>query len=68
MVRIGGRVFALWEGGSAIEIDPDSLATRGPTEWREDLIAAPFSAHPLIDVDGSVWNFGSLSFFGATES
>jgi all-trans-8'-apo-beta-carotenal 15,15'-oxygenase len=59
-------VFALWEGGSAIEIDPDSLATRGPVEWRADLIAAPFSAHPLTDVDGSVWNFGSLSFFGSS--
>jgi carotenoid cleavage dioxygenase len=63
VVKIGNRVFALWEGGSAIEVDPDSLATRGPVTWREDLVAAPFSAHPLLERDGSAWNFGSLSFF-----
>jgi all-trans-8'-apo-beta-carotenal 15,15'-oxygenase len=64
VVRIGNRVFALWEGGSAIEVDPDSLETRGPVTWREDLAAAPFSAHPLLERDGSAWNFGSLAFFG----
>ena len=64
VVRIGDRVFALWEGGSAIEVDPDSLATRGPVTWRDDLVAAPFSAHPLLERDGSAWNFGSLAFFG----
>ena len=60
---IGKRVFALWEGGSAIEVDPDSLQSRGPVTWREDLVAAPFSAHPLLERDGSAWNFGSLAFF-----
>ena len=63
VVRLGNRVFALWEGGSAIEIDPDSLQTRGPVTWRDDLVAAPFSAHPLLERDGSAWNFGSLAFF-----
>jgi len=66
VVRIGERVFALWEGGSAIEVDPDSLATRGPVTWRDDLVAAPFSAHPLLERDGSAWNFGSLAFFGGS--
>jgi all-trans-8'-apo-beta-carotenal 15,15'-oxygenase len=64
--RLGKRVFALWEGGSAIEVDPDSLESRGPVTWRDDLVAAPFSAHPLLERDGSAWNFGSLDFFGAT--
>ena len=63
VIRLGGRLFALWEGGSAIEIDPDSLQTRGPVTWRDDLVAAPFSAHPLLERDGSAWNFGSLAFF-----
>jgi len=63
VIRLGNRVFALWEGGSAIEIDPGSLETRGPVTWREDLVAAPFSAHPLLERDGSAWNFGSLAFF-----
>jgi all-trans-8'-apo-beta-carotenal 15,15'-oxygenase len=61
---IGGRLFALWEGGSAFELEPDSLVTRGPTTWREDLALAPFSAHPLRDRDGSWWNFGSISLLG----
>lgn len=63
VVKIGDRVFALWEGGSAIEVDPDTLATRGPVTWRADLVAAPFSAHPLLESDGSAWNFGALAFF-----
>lgn len=62
VIRLGGRLLALWEGGSAIELDPDSLRTRGPVTWREDLVAAPFSAHPLLERDGTLWNFGLLSF------
>ena len=64
MVRLGDRVFALWEAGSAYEIDPETLESRGATTWRDDLVAAPFSAHPLLEQDGSSWNFGLLDFFG----
>jgi carotenoid cleavage dioxygenase len=66
VVKLGDRVFALWEGGSAIEVDPDTLATRGAATWRDDLVAVPFSAHPLVERDGSLWNFGSLAFFGGS--
>lgn len=55
-----GRLYALWEGGSATELDPDSLATRGLVSWRSDFQAMPFSAHPKIGPDGSMWNFGAL--------
>jgi carotenoid cleavage dioxygenase len=64
VVKLGDRVYALWEAGSAIEVDPDTLVTRGPATWRADLEAVPFSAHPLLERDGSAWNFGSLAFFG----
>lgn len=66
VIRFGGRLFALWEGGSAIELDPADLRTLGPVTWREDLVAAPFSAHPLLDRDGSLWNFGSLDLLGGS--
>lgn len=64
VIRHHGRLLALWEGGSATELDPDTLRTLGPVTWREDMVAAPFSAHPLRDRDGSVWSFGSLNLLG----
>ncbi|MCS3748370.1 carotenoid cleavage dioxygenase [Xanthomonas arboricola] len=66
VTMLNGRLFALWEAGSAIELDPDALDTLGPVTWREDLAAMPFSAHPLTDHDGSVWNVGSISVVGST--
>lgn len=66
VAMLNGRLFALWEAGSAIELDPDALSTLGPVTWRDDLAALPFSAHPLIDRDGSAWNFGSIGVVGAT--
>ena len=58
VIEIGGSLYALWEGGSAYEIDTETLAT-GPTkEWGEGLKGLPFSAHPKTDVDGTIWNFG----------
>lgn len=60
LLPLNGKLYALWEGGSAIEIDPATLATVGLTTWREDLKSMPFSAHPKIDPDGTLWNFGAL--------
>lgn len=60
LLPFAGRLYALWEGGSATEIDPATLATRGLETWREDLRAMPFSAHPKIGPDGVMWNFGAL--------
>lgn len=56
------RLYALWEGGSAWELDPQSLASKGPRLWREDLAGVPFSAHPLREADGSLWNVGVVSY------
>ena len=58
VMHIAGKTYALWEAGSAYEIDPDSLATIGTKVWRDDLDGAAFSAHPLYEKDGSLWNFG----------
>ena len=58
LLPLNGHLYALWEGGSATEIDPDTLATLGIKTWHEDLQAMPFSAHPKADPSGGLWNFG----------
>ncbi len=55
-----GKLYALWEGGSATEVDPLTLATVGIKTWSEELKSMPFSAHPKMDPDGGMWNFGAL--------
>jgi all-trans-8'-apo-beta-carotenal 15,15'-oxygenase len=59
LLPFNGRLYALWEGGSATELDPETLATRGLVTWRDDLKAMPFSAHPKLDPAGGMWNFGA---------
>lgn len=59
VLPLAGALLALWEAGSAYDLDPETLATLGPRVWRPDLAGLPFSAHPKIDPDGTVWNFGS---------
>ena len=64
-----GRLLALWEAGSPYEIDPEDLSTVGPYSFAEpgggsSMRGVPFSAHPRVDADGSVWNFGYASAAG----
>lgn len=54
----GGQLYALWEGGSAYMVDAGTLATKGAKTFRRDLKAMPFSAHPRVEPNGTVWNFG----------
>ncbi len=56
----GGRLYALWEGGSATELDPQTLHTKGLQTWAPELQGMPFSAHPKREPDGRLWNFGSF--------
>jgi carotenoid cleavage dioxygenase len=58
LVLMGDELLALWEGGSATRLDPCTLETRGVKAWRADLAGAPFSAHPRVEADGTIWNFG----------
>jgi all-trans-8'-apo-beta-carotenal 15,15'-oxygenase len=55
-----GRLWALWEGGSASDIDPDSLDWKSFVVLGERLGGVPFSAHPRRGEDGRIWNIGSL--------
>ena len=58
VVHFGGELLALWEAGSAYRLDPESLSTLGPKIWDPVLAGKPFSAHPRVERDGSLWNFG----------
>jgi all-trans-8'-apo-beta-carotenal 15,15'-oxygenase len=62
VVQHGGELMALWEGGSATRIDATTLETRGPKVWSPDHAGMPFSAHPKIEPDGTLWNFGVASY------
>ena len=57
----GGRLMALWEGGSALAFDPETLAAGDFVSWRADLAGAPFSAHPKVEADGTCWNIGCVT-------
>jgi all-trans-8'-apo-beta-carotenal 15,15'-oxygenase len=70
----GGRLLALWEGGTPWEIHPETLATVGPYEFGGKLrqgtsfahrlmgTGTPFSAHPKIDpLTGELFNFGLVA-------
>ncbi|MEM8616877.1 MAG: carotenoid oxygenase family protein [Pseudomonadota bacterium] len=56
VIAVNGELLALWEAGSAIAMDAQSLDTKGPKVWRDDLAGMPFLAHPKCEPDGTVWN------------
>lgn len=64
IVNHGGELMALWEGGSATILDAQSLATRELKVWSPEYAGMPFSAHPKIEPDGTLWNFGVTSSQG----
>ena len=53
-----GELLALWEAGSASRIDQASLSWQGFKSWGPGLEGVPFTAHPKIDPDGTLWAFG----------
>ncbi len=55
------RLLALWEAGSPWEMDADTLDTVGPYSFSDFTSGVPFSAHPRVEADGTLWNFGYLS-------
>lgn len=63
-VMVNGELLALWEGGVPYAVDPVTLATRGKKAWPSEAQQLPFSAHPRIDADGTMWSFGYLPGMG----
>jgi all-trans-8'-apo-beta-carotenal 15,15'-oxygenase len=60
VIKLGDHLMALWEGGSATAMDAATLETRGIASFAPALKHMPFSAHPKVDPDGTLWNFGTL--------
>ncbi|MCR9270922.1 MAG: carotenoid oxygenase family protein [Hyphomonadaceae bacterium] len=56
VLMINGELHALWEAGSAFAMNADTLETKGPKTWRDDLKGMPFLAHPKVEPDGRIWN------------
>ncbi|MBR7800844.1 carotenoid oxygenase family protein [Undibacterium fentianense] len=60
VIKLDGRLYALWEGGSAHAMDSQNLETRELVTWAPELAGMPFSAHPKVEPDGTMWNFGTM--------
>lgn len=58
VMAAGKEMWALWETGSPMSFDPDTLETRGLHTFRPDLAHMPFLAHPRVEPNGRVWNLG----------
>ena len=61
VLPMGQELWALWEAGSPIALDPADLSTKGARTLRADLAHMPFLAHPRIEPDGDVWSLGVLA-------
>ncbi len=58
LLAVGDRLWALWEAGGPYGLHPETLSTEGLEILRDDLAHMPFSAHPKVEPDGRIWNFG----------
>jgi carotenoid cleavage dioxygenase-like enzyme len=58
VMMAGRELWALWEGGSPIALDPADLSTREIKTLRPDLAHMPFLAHPRREPGGEVWSLG----------
>lgn len=61
VLPVQDELWALWEAGSAWNINPESLETLGRKTFSAETDGLPFSAHPRVDNDGTIWNFGYIS-------
>jgi all-trans-8'-apo-beta-carotenal 15,15'-oxygenase len=64
LLPIKNELWALWEAASPYRIAQDSLDTLGQVSFAQGLDGVPFSAHPHVDQQGNIWNFGDISYLG----
>lgn len=64
VLPVGDEVLALWEAGSPYRIHAETLETLGRHVFSPETDGLPFSAHPRIDPQGKIWNFGYMSGTG----
>ena len=58
VMMAGDELWALWEAGSPMRLDPEMLGTKGFQVLGEGMAHMPFLAHPRVEPDGRVWNLG----------
>lgn len=58
ILPLGEELLALWEAAQPYRVDRHTLKTKGIQQWPSLNKDIPFSAHPKIDADGRIWNFG----------
>ncbi|WP_417232583.1 carotenoid oxygenase family protein [Brevundimonas sp.] len=58
VLMVGDSLWALWEAGSPLAMNPETLATRDFVSLRPDLKGMPFLAHPRVEPGGRIWNLG----------
>ena len=64
IIPVGDELWALWEAGSPTRIDKQTLGYKELVElgagsrYGDKLKGLPFSAHPKIDSNGDIFNFG----------
>ena len=64
VIPVGDALWALWEAGSPVALNPNTLDTHGivnlgaGSRFSDSLEGMPFSAHPKVDPGGDIWNFG----------
>ena len=61
VLPVGDELWALWEAGSPWRLGAESLETLGMQRFDGRVGGLPFSAHPRLAPDGTIWNFGYAS-------
>ncbi|WNC72066.1 carotenoid oxygenase family protein [Thalassotalea psychrophila] len=64
VISVGDDLWALWEAGSPTRVNAETLEYQQQinlgenSKYASSLNGLPFSAHPKIEANGDIWNFG----------